>query len=200
MYIDVNDPYLPSDIGAQILNTSPEVNFTQLSNLTPDIALQNLSLVNSGSGCTAFNACSVYLTARETPTRDQPWLHGVLPNANGQTEGATSAAVVVNDHGSGLVDAYYFYFYAFNQGNNVSGTVIGNHVGDWEVSVQSSDVNNRKMDADRHSIPCSGSRMVHRRRCGSALTTYGKHHHASVFITDLITERLHLLLRCCVQK
>lgn len=107
-----------------------------------DLGLQDLASLNTALDCDSFDNCFTYLTSRETPTVDQPWLHGVLPDSNGKTEGATSAAVIVNDHGSGLVDAFYFYFYAFNLGEtvdlagldlNTSSASIGNHVGDWEV-------------------------------------------------------------------
>ncbi|KAI9684291.1 MAG: hypothetical protein M1822_005764 [Bathelium mastoideum] len=143
VYIDVNDPYLPSDIGAQIVNTKPDVNYTQLSNVPSNLDLQNLVSINGPSNCSSFDNCFSYLTSRETPTTDQPWLHGILPDSLGKTEGATSAAVVVNDHGNGLVDAFYFYFYAFNLGEKVNLTslgldtspLIGNHVGDWENGV-----------------------------------------------------------------
>ena len=142
MYINVNDPYLPSDIGAQVANTKPESNFTELSNVRSDLELSDLASLNAASNCSSFDTCFTYLTSRETPTTDQPWLHGILPDSNGKTEGATSAAVIVNDHGSGLIDAFYFYFYAFNLGEtvnlaglglNISSALIGNHVGDWEV-------------------------------------------------------------------
>jgi hypothetical protein len=36
------------------------------------------------------------------------------------------------DKGDGIVDAFWFYFYSFNEGNTVLGIRFGNHVGDWE--------------------------------------------------------------------
>lgn len=35
---------------------------------------------------------------------------------------------------NGIVDAFWFYFYSFNQGNSVFNVRFGNHVGDWEHS------------------------------------------------------------------
>lgn len=54
------------------------------------------------------------------------------PDASGKTDGAVSAAIIVNDRGSGRVDAFYMYFYAFNPGPPVFGQEVNNHVGDWE--------------------------------------------------------------------
>lgn len=134
VYIDVNDPYLPSDIGAQLTNTDAELNFTRITSGPSNLDLSNLAGINSGGDCAGFDDCDIYLTSRDNVTLRPPWLKGVLPNPEtGETTGAVSSAVIVNDHGgSGTVDAFYFYFYAFNQGVNLSGTVLGNHVGDWE--------------------------------------------------------------------
>jgi hypothetical protein len=69
-------------------------------------------------------------------TANPPWLYGVLPDpVTGESVGAKSCAIIVNDHGNGLVDAYYMYFYAFNLGETVLGQVLGDHVGDWEHSM-----------------------------------------------------------------
>ena len=64
-------------------------------------------------------------------TTKPAWLNGVKPDASGKTNGAVSAAIIVNDHGSGLVDAFYMYFYAFNFGPPVLGQDVDDHVGDW---------------------------------------------------------------------
>jgi hypothetical protein len=69
-------------------------------------------------------------------TANPPWLYGVLPDpVTGESVGTKSCAIIVNDHGNGLVDAYYMYFYAFNLGETVLGQVLGDHVGDWEHSM-----------------------------------------------------------------
>lgn len=55
----------------------------------------------------------------------------------GQGGGRSSApavlVVVPKEHG--VVDAFWFYFYSFNQGNQVLNVRFGDHVGDWEHSV-----------------------------------------------------------------
>ena len=42
------------------------------------------------------------------------------------------AFLICIDKGDGIVDAFWFYFYSFNEGNSVFGITFGNHVGDWE--------------------------------------------------------------------
>lgn len=139
VYLDVNEIYFPSDIGQQISNTQVELNFTPVAE-PRNTDLSNLSQLNQlGNDCSDDNidACSLYLTSRDNVTTDPAWLHGVVPDSVGATNGAVSCAVIVTDHGFGLVDAFYFYFYAFNLGLKIpiiQNRVAGNHVGDWEVS------------------------------------------------------------------
>jgi hypothetical protein len=45
------------------------------------------------------------------------------------------AILIVVDKGEGIVDAFWFYFYSFNLGNEVFRVRFGNHVGDWEHSL-----------------------------------------------------------------
>ncbi|KAK0974599.1 Vacuolar protein sorting-associated protein 62 [Friedmanniomyces endolithicus] len=42
------------------------------------------------------------------------------------------AILVVVKKGNGTVDAFWFFFYSFNQGQKVLNIRFGNHVGDWE--------------------------------------------------------------------
>lgn len=45
---------------------------------------------------------------------------------------AAPAVLVVVDKGSGVVDAFWFFFYSYNLGQTVLRIRFGNHVGDWE--------------------------------------------------------------------
>lgn len=63
---------------------------------------------------------------------DQPRLvsRGHKPDENGYS--SAPAVLVIVDKGSGIVDAFWFFFYSYNLGQTVLGVRFGNHVGDWE--------------------------------------------------------------------
>ncbi|KAL4957951.1 hypothetical protein BDW69DRAFT_135399 [Aspergillus filifer] len=42
------------------------------------------------------------------------------------------AILLTIDKGNGILDAFWFYFYSFNLGNEVFNVRFGNHIGDWE--------------------------------------------------------------------
>ncbi|KAI2623760.1 hypothetical protein GGS21DRAFT_541340 [Xylaria nigripes] len=52
------------------------------------------------------------------------------PNEKGYSR--APATLILVDKGSDVVDAFWFFFYAYNLGQTVLGTRYGNHVGDWE--------------------------------------------------------------------
>jgi hypothetical protein len=100
------------------------------------LLLSNVEQLNALGDCTQFGTCPIYLTSKDNVTANPPWLYGVLPDpVTFETVGARSCAIIVNDHGSGIVDAFYMYFYAFNLGETVLGQILGDHVGDWEHSM-----------------------------------------------------------------
>ncbi|KAK5164380.1 uncharacterized protein LTR77_010076 [Saxophila tyrrhenica] len=128
-YLYSKEAYYPADIGSQLVNTQPQANYTPISNLSSrPLSLDNLDQLNAyGRG-----GQDVYLTSKDNVEDIPAWLRGAKPDSNGLTNGAVSSTVIVNNHGSGMVDVFYFYFYAFNFGGKYISHVIGNHVGDWE--------------------------------------------------------------------
>lgn len=127
VWLQSQDPYYPSDFGAQLVHTKPQINFNIVDGAPSPLTLDNLASLNAFGG-----KDTIYLTSVDDVTQNPTWLNGVKPDGNGKTNGATTCAVIINDRGSGNVDAYYMYFYANNQGNTVLGQEVGNHVGDWE--------------------------------------------------------------------
>ena len=114
---------MPSDIGAQLKHTTPENNFVKVPNVPSPLTLSNLNQLN------ALNGSNIYLTSNDDVTTNPTWLNGVKPDGTGKTDGAVSCAVIVNDRGSGRVDAFYMYFYAYNWGGVVLGSLVDDHVG-----------------------------------------------------------------------
>jgi hypothetical protein len=115
-----------------LAHTIPEVGGVVDSSAPSPLTLDNLNRLN-GAGNGGGN---VYLTSKEGIEALPAWLNGVRPDAaTHRTEGATSCAIITVDKGNGGLDAFYFYFYAYNQGNWVLGLPsleFGDHVGDWE--------------------------------------------------------------------
>lgn len=52
------------------------------------------------------------------------------PDASGYSNGPS--VLILVDKGSGIVDAFWFFFYSYNLGQTVANIRFGNHVGDWE--------------------------------------------------------------------
>lgn len=91
------------------------------------LTLDNLNELN-GFG-------EVWLTANDDWTAGPSWTHGVQPDSNGKTNDAITAAIIIHEKDNTTLDAFYFYFYAYNRGNEVLGQEIGDHLGDWEHSM-----------------------------------------------------------------
>ena len=117
VYLYSGETYFPADLSAQLANTQPEVNYVVVSRAPSLLTLNNLNELNSYG--------SVYLTSKVDITTNPAWLNGIKPDTSGKTNNAISCAIIVNDHGSGNVDAFYMYFYAFNWGGVVLGQQLG---------------------------------------------------------------------------
>ncbi|KAK7447223.1 hypothetical protein Landi51_07098 [Colletotrichum acutatum] len=108
----------------------------------PQLDLDNLALLND-----YWNNGPVSLTANGDITSLPAWLLGETPDESGKLHNATSCVVITVDRGSEDLDAFYFYFYSYDQGANITqvlppmngliedtehGMHFGDHVGDWE--------------------------------------------------------------------
>ncbi|KAG0646522.1 Topoisomerase I damage affected 6 [Hyphodiscus hymeniophilus] len=114
VFLDKSDQFNPSDLSAHVANTHPTVDFSPVD-ITP-LGLDGLDKLNDLGGE------EVYLTSTESLDTIPGYLHGQAPNKKTlQTENAVSAVIIVVEKGDGVVDAFYMYFYTFNQGPSAIG-------------------------------------------------------------------------------
>ena len=109
VWLHSKDRYRPSDIGAQLLHTRPQSGSVAIANTPANLNLENLDSLNALG---TAGGQGVYLTSVDDVTTNPAWLNGITPDGSGKTNNATSAVIIVIDHGSGRVDAFYMYFYA----------------------------------------------------------------------------------------
>ena len=132
---------MPSDILAHIQHTSPQLNHEPVVDL-PQLDLDNLEVLNKFGD-------QVALTSDDDPMAYPPWLLGERPDQDGLTRNATPCVVILVEKGDAVLDAFYFYFYSYNEGPNITQVLepldglirgdgnfdqsshFGNHVGDW---------------------------------------------------------------------
>ena len=133
---------MPSDISAHIRHTTPMLDGKPLRD-HPSLDLDNLELLNKYGD-------QIALTSDDDPTSHPSWLLGEAPDSTGRIRNSTACFVILVERGQSELDAFYFYFYSYNEGANVtqvvepldslvsgkkadSGMHFGNHVGDWSV-------------------------------------------------------------------
>ena len=134
---------MPSDIGAHIRHTTPILDGKPLRD-HPSLDLDNLEVLNKYGD-------QVALTSDDDPTSYPSWLLGEAPDSTGRIHNSTACSVILVERSPSELDAFYFYFYSYNEGANItqvvepldnlvsgkkadSGIHFGNHVGDWSVT------------------------------------------------------------------
>lgn len=126
MSLDKEDIYYPSDIATHVVNTHATINFTAVRGAPKPLSLDNLHLLNELGGE------SIYLTSIENVIKLPKFLGGKKPDTKTlQTKDAFSCVIICVDKGNGILDAFYMYFYTFNEGPIGFGHRVGNHLGDW---------------------------------------------------------------------
>ncbi|KAL6899965.1 hypothetical protein GGI43DRAFT_405934 [Trichoderma evansii] len=140
VWLHSDDPFRPSDLLEHIRHTTPAVNHSFVPDL-PELNLDNLALLNNISSET------VALTSHDDVTTLPAWLYGENPDESGRIANATACVVVLVERSPRDVDAFFFYFYSYDRGANITQVVeplnrpiedtehgmhFGDHVGDWE--------------------------------------------------------------------
>ncbi|KAI7780542.1 hypothetical protein LA080_015943 [Diaporthe eres] len=143
--ISPEDPFRPSDLLQHVRHTAPTVNGEPLDGL-PELGLDNLALLNNKG----LDGSPIALTAIDEVTELPSWFLGETPDESGRLHNATACVVILveSDGVSGDLAAFYFYFYSYNRGPNITqvlepiksmleediepGMNFGDHVGDWE--------------------------------------------------------------------
>ena len=111
-------------------NTHPTINFTALTGGPDPLTLDNLNELNKLGGE------DIFLSSIEDVTTLPKFLHGQEPNqVTYRTDNAKSCVVIVVDKGDGIIDAFYMYWYIFNDGPSALGHQVGNHLGDWYAAL-----------------------------------------------------------------
>ncbi|KIW78091.1 hypothetical protein Z517_07924 [Fonsecaea pedrosoi CBS 271.37] len=131
-YLDSSEIYFPSSIADQVTHTHPEDGSgNDIAGAPTPLTLDNLNSLNNF----ASSGTDVYLTSNEGIEALPSWFRGVEPDASGSTGPSVASLIVTVSKPNNILDAFYFYFYAYNQGNWVLGLPaleFGDHVGDWE--------------------------------------------------------------------
>jgi len=144
------EQYWPCDMGDHLYHTTPELNYTPVRTSLQHPRLENLNDLNRWE-----SGRFMFLTSNDNVEDYPEWLLGeknipaappLSPKSHRDyssraaiqgTEGGRSdapAVLIAVNKGHGIVDAFWFFFYSFNQGNVVI-LRFGNHVGDWEHTV-----------------------------------------------------------------
>ncbi|KAJ9504146.1 hypothetical protein H2202_000202 [Exophiala xenobiotica] len=140
IWLHSDDPFMPSDILSHVLHTKPYKKSQPIPDV-PDLGLDNLSSLND-------YGTNIFLTSIDNVTSHPSWLRGETPETTtGALHNSTACAVVLINKTDSILDAFYFYFYSYDEGADITqvlpplnrllpdakpGDHFGNHVGDWE--------------------------------------------------------------------
>ena len=104
-HLHTTEKYWPSNVGPYLTGVIPEVNFKPVGG-TP--TLQNVSTLANNVSLTATGDVLAHNTEFFTSTSGKPTSSGAS---------AAPGTIIAVEKPGGIVDAFYFYFYSWNEGN-----------------------------------------------------------------------------------
>lgn len=131
------EEYWPTDVSEFIHHFRVMTNEGKLlRNGTLDLKDLKDEFVDLENPQEVIESSDTYLSSLDDFDKDPRWMLGHKPEYSSGRINDAPAVLIVVDKGNGWVDAYWFYFYAFNLGPFIMGYgPWGNHVGDWEHSL-----------------------------------------------------------------
>lgn len=125
VYLYSEEEYWPGLMQEHLDHTTPHIRYDPVEDKYLNRNLDNLDQLDVLG--------KTYLQSNDDPESYPHWLGGQdnIPNDVVPHRSPAPAVLVVVDKGDYL-DAFWFFFYSFNLGNQVLGVRFGNHVGDWE--------------------------------------------------------------------
>lgn len=151
VWLHSDDPFRPSDLLEHVQHTTPKLGQRPIQGL-PQLDLDNLAILNDIEARERWQKVALSSNDELDVTFMPTWLHGTAPDEFGRTNNATACVVVLVEKTPRDLDAFFFYFYSYNQGPNITqvrdplhslinysekykqelgGFHYGNHVGDW---------------------------------------------------------------------
>jgi hypothetical protein len=118
-----DESFWPADIADFVTHMTPFSKGEALPDSLP-LALSNLSELNHHP--------KTYLTSDDDIESRPGWLHARAGTPDESGHSRAPAILILADKGNGTLDAFWFFFYAYNLGQTVLRVRYGNHVGDWE--------------------------------------------------------------------
>ncbi|CCF59409.1 hypothetical protein KAFR_0G03760 [Kazachstania africana CBS 2517] len=140
VHLSDDELYFPQDIETYIENfkVTDESNNTILEDLTLQQLENTFTFRNDDLSLSNVHSSKTFLTSKTDFTQNPDYMFGSLYEYKntGEIRKSAPSVLIVVDKGNGWVDAFWFFFYAFNNGPTVLGNgPWGSHLGDWEHCV-----------------------------------------------------------------
>lgn len=110
-------------MAATLLHTRPYIASRCIAVPTEPLTLYNLDILNSVG---YQGGEDVYLTSDVDISTNPEWLKGCTVEEDGGTGKQKTGVIILVDKGKGVMDVFYFYFWAFNYG----GTILEKQLGE----------------------------------------------------------------------